>query len=156
MSFGNWVFAILIGFIFARIPYSLFLDCRRDQQLMKMAARLRLKMIGETLPGYVNLDGSPMAHATKYWNVMDGNFNGIRVLTFDCRMGQGKGSWRRTVLAAESDRDVFATVPSPFDYTVDRCGRWVVFYRPKGFSGPFLSHDLMESSELESRLLSIG
>ncbi len=59
----------------------------------------------------LSLTGTPMAHTSAIGNVMEGERNGIPFVAFDCRIGTGKGSWRRTVIAARSERDVFATVP---------------------------------------------
>jgi hypothetical protein len=66
-----------------------------------------------------------MANGSATWNVLEGLQNGIPFIVFDCRMGTGKGSWRRTVIAARTSRDVFVTVPSDFSYTVDQSGEWM-------------------------------
>ena len=112
-----WV-AALVGFFF----WSDLKDRRRTKHLATLASSLGLKAWGDQLPSDLSLAGTPMAYRSATWNIFYGVQNGIRFIVFDCRMGTGKGSWRRTVIAARTSRDVFATVPSESSYTVDQCG----------------------------------
>jgi hypothetical protein len=118
-----------------------------------LALRLGFKSCGDRLPIDLSLEGTPIARASAVWSVMEGNRNGIRVIAFDCRIGPGKGSWQRTVIAALSPRDVFSSVPSESSYTVDHSGDWAIFYSPKELS--FIGGGLMPLPELEARLLSL-
>jgi len=144
-----WV-AALVGFFL----WSALNDRRRAKDLTKLANTLGLKAWGDQLPRDLSLTRTPMDNRSATWNVVEGVQNGIRFIVFDCRIGTGKASWRRTVIAARADRDVFATVPSDFSYTVDRSGEWMVFYSPKTLS--FFGQRLMPISELEARLSTLG
>jgi hypothetical protein len=144
-----WV-AALVGFFL----WSALKDRRRTKHLTTLASTLGLKAWGDQLPSDLSLAGTPMACRSSTWNVFDGGRNGIRFVVFDCRMGTGKGSWRRTVIAARTSRDVFATIPTESSYTVDRCGEWMVFYSPKATS--FFGPGLMPIAELEARLSTLG
>jgi hypothetical protein len=144
-----WLAALMGFFLWAALN-----DRKRTKHLATLASNLGLKAWGDQLPSDLSLVGTPMAYRSATWNVFEGIQNGIRFIVFDCRMGTGKGSWRRTVIAARTNRDVFATVPSESSYTVDQCGEWMVFYSPKAvsFFGPFL----MPIAELEARLSTLG
>jgi hypothetical protein len=122
--------------------------------MARLASTLGLKSWGDQLPADLSLAGTPLANKSATWNVFEGVQNGISFIVFDCRIGTGRGSWRRTVIAARANRDVFATVPSYFSYTVDQCGEWMVFYSPKTMS--FLGQRLMPIAELEARLSTLG
>ena len=136
------------------IGWSEWADWKRNRMMPMLMSSLGLKSWGSRLPPDLSLTGTPMANATAIWNVMEGERNGIPFVAFDCRMGVGKSSWRRTVIAARSGRDVFATVPSESSYTVDRCGEWMILYAPKW--GFIVGQSLMPVPELEARLLSLG
>jgi len=122
--------------------------------MARLASTLGLKSWGDKLPSDLSLTGTPIADRSATWNVLEGAHNGIPFVVFDCRIGTGKGSWQRTVIAARANRDVFATVPSDFSYTVDQSGEWMVFYSPKSLS--FIGQRLMPIAELEARISTLG
>jgi hypothetical protein len=64
---------------------------------------------------------------------MDGELKGVRIVIFDCRIGQGKGSWRRTIIAAKSNADIFESVPMILDLIREPAGDWTVLYQPKTY-----------------------
>jgi hypothetical protein len=146
----NWGLTLWIATIGLVIVASALDDRKRATSMISLASRLGFKMWGDRLPPELSLTGTPMAAASATWSVMEGTQNGVPVIAFDCRMGAGKHSWRRTVIAARSSRDVFATIPSESSYTVDRSGEWIVLYAPKrGFT---FWRSLMPIRELEARL----
>ena len=151
---ANWLVGLWITLIGGFIVWSLWADWRRNQMMLMLMSSLGLKSWGNQLPPALSLTGTPMAHTSAIWNVMEGERSGIPFVVFDCRMGAGKGSWRRTIIAARSGRDVFATVPSESSYTVDRCGDWMILYAPK--RGFIVGSSLMPISELVARLKSLG
>lgn len=150
----NWGIALWVAALVGFFLWSALNDRRRAKDLTKLASTLGLKEWGDQLPRDLSLTGTPMANRSATWNVLEGVQNGIRFIVFDCRIGTGKASWRRTVIAARTDRDVFATVPSDFSYTVDQSGEWMVFYSPKTLS--FFGQRLMPIGELEARLSILG
>jgi hypothetical protein len=105
---------------------------RRSTAIRAMAVRLGFAYLGGAIPGSLTLHGTPMDRATSVWNVIDGEYGGVRVVAFDCRIGEGKGSWRRTIIAALSPQNPFRGHGS--DQTVDRSGAWAILYQPKTFS----------------------
>ena len=68
--------------------------------------------------------------------------------------GVGKGSWRRTVIAAQTDADVFTTVNFNRDLTVERSGDWMFLYQPKAVS--LIPPGLMSVDELEAHLSAVA
>jgi hypothetical protein len=87
------------------------------------------------------------------WNVIDGEPRGTRIVAFDCRIGAGKGSWSRTVIAVKTD--IGSITASAFDSAlrIERMKDWVVIYRPKDFAG--ITRQLMPVTELELYLEAI-
>jgi hypothetical protein len=150
----DWGIALWMAALAGFFLWSALNDRRRAKEIATLASTLGLKPWGEQLPADLSLAGTPMANISDTWNVLEGAQNGIRFIVFDCRIGTGKASWRRTVIAARASRDVFATVPSDFSYTVDRSGEWMVFYSPKTVS--FIGQRLMPIAELEARLSTLG
>lgn len=150
----NWLSGLWMTLIACFIVWSLWEDWKRNRRMPMLMSNLGLKSWGNTLPRGLSLTGTPMAHASAIWNVMEGKRNDIPFVVFDCRMGAGKGSWRRTVIAARAEHNVFATLPLESRYIVDRCGEWMIFYAPKG--GLAAGRSLMPLAELEARLTSLG
>jgi hypothetical protein len=72
-------------------------------------------------------------------------------MAFDCQVGVGKRSWRRTVIAIEGDGDATGHLRMQPDMAIDRSGRWQILYRPKqGFN--FSMAGLTPVEELEANL----
>jgi hypothetical protein len=150
----HWIIALWVAALASFFLWSAVNDRRRAKDMAKMATSLGLKSWGDRLPPDLSLTETPIVGKTAIWNAFEGVQNGIRFVVFDCRIGTGKVSWRRTVIAARSSRDVFATVPSDFSYTVDRSGDWMLFYSPKTLS--FLGQPLMPVAELEARISTLA
>lgn len=127
---------------------------RRSKAMRALATRAGFHYIGGALPRSLTLHGTPFEGASKVWNVIDGAPRGIRVIAFDCQVGVGKHSWRRTVIAMESDADLSKATLNP-EMTVDSVGRWKCLYRPRA-SFEFRIAGLMSVDELESHLSAIA
>jgi len=151
---NDWGPVLWLAALICIVLWSVIRDRRRTKHLATLASTLGLKAWGDQLPSVLSLAGTPMVYRSATWNIFDGVQNGIPFIVFDCRIGTGKGSWRRTVIAARTNRDVFATVPSETNYTVDKCGEWMVFYAPKTVS--FFGPGLMPIPELAARLSTLG
>ena len=121
----------------------------RRAGLRALAARRGFSYLGASLPKSFTLGGTPFAAATEVWSVLDADCNGVRVICFDCRVGSGKGSWRRTVIAAKATPLVFSHTMSP-PLAVDQCGEWSFMYEPRRMS--FIPGWPMGVSEIESHL----
>jgi len=72
------------------------------------------------------LTGWPFASITSVWNVIDGEPLGKRIVVFDCKFGDGKASWRRTVIAIKT---VIGNITaSSFDPSlgIEQMNDWVI------------------------------
>jgi hypothetical protein len=103
----------------------------RANAIRALAIRFGMHYLGSALPKSLKLEGTPFHSASKVWNVIDGEPRGTRIMAFDCQVGMGKHSWRRTVIAVESSDGVLGHLPLYPDMTIDRSSRWQILYRPK-------------------------
>jgi len=126
---------------------------KRRTGLRNLAARRGFIYLGSSLPRSFTLRGTELEAATSVWNVIDADCGGIRVICFDCRVGAGKGSWRRTAIAAKGPPDVFGTMLTA-DLTVHQYGEWSIMYEPQRMS--LIPGRPMAVSEIEAHLATIG
>ena len=130
------------------------LERKREAALRDLAIRRGFTYLGDALPRSLTLHGTALGGATSIRNVIAADRGAIRLVSFDCRLGSGKGNSRRTGLAAQCPRDVLG-VPRFTSYlTVERSGDWNIMYEPK--TGTIFSSGLMPISEIEAHLDSIG
>jgi hypothetical protein len=128
-------------------------EYKRRSGLRNLAARRGFFYLGSSLPRSFTLRGTGLAAATSVWNVIDADCGGTRVICFDCRVGTGKGSWRRTVIAAKGPPGVFDTTMTA-DLSVDQCGEWSIMYEPKRMS--LIPGRPMAVAAIEQHLAAIG
>ena len=151
---GDWI--LLEGIVLLLCVW-IVTDWVREHQrrtgLRNMAARRGFIYLGSSLPRSFTLRGTDLEEATAVWNVIEADCGGTRVICFDCRVGTGKGSWRRTAIAAKGPPDVFGTMFTA-DLTVDQCGEWSIMYEPKRMS--LIPGRPMTVSEIEAHLATIG
>jgi len=144
--------AIVVGAIAIFAAINWLAMRRRTAAFKNLSERRGFHFLGEALPRSLSLVGTPMERATATWNTIDGEQAGVRIVAFDCRMGEGKGSWRRTVIGAQTSDDVFGTSISNLPMTTDRSNGWILLYLPSGEA--FLS-GLMSIEELDAYLSGI-
>ena len=143
MDMTKYILMVGVGLVFVVLW---FRERRRSIALRAMAERRGFVYLGGALPGSLRLRGTPIAQATSVWNVIDGDCDGFRVVTFDCRIGSGKHSSRRTVIAARGPDTPFSGV-SP-DFTVGHSGDWSILYQPESFG--VIPPGLMPVGEIEA------
>jgi hypothetical protein len=124
---------ILMAGLALFVFYALYTSERyRADAIRALAIRSGMHYLGNALPKSLTLEGTPFCHFAKVWNVIDGEPRGTRIIAFDCQVGVGKRSWRRSVIAVESDGDAFTNVTLHPDMAIDRSGRWtILYYRPQ-------------------------
>ena len=115
-----------------------------------MATRTGFSYLGRGVPKSFSLSGTGLEHTTAIWNFIDGNRHGVRMVAFDCRIGAGKGSWRRTVIATDVEPHRLSTTAFNPDLVVERTGNWSIIYQPKVFS--LIPPGLMPIAEVEAHL----
>ena len=137
---------------------------RRDRAIKNLATRLNFHYLGSVLPRSLSIHEPWLNQMTSTRNVIDGERNGIRVVAFDCRIGYGKGSSLRTVVAAKADHNVFGSqtnhdllrsITADDDLTVSQSGDWTLLFRPKQSFELNIS-GLMDIEALETHINSIA
>jgi hypothetical protein len=155
IAINNRSFAYLVGAgLVSIVIWDALWQRKRTAALRAMAIRRGFVYLGRAIPRSLTLRRTPFERATRIWNVIDGDCHGTRVIAFDCDIGSGKGSWRRTAIAAQSANDVFGAVKFSRDLTVDRSGDWIVLYQPR--PGSLFATGLMPVAELEAHLDAIA
>jgi hypothetical protein len=130
--------------------WSWYSQHRRANAIRSFAERSGFHYLGTELPASLDLPDDPFANASRYWNVIDGEPNGIRIVAFDCRIGTGKGSWCRTVIAVQGSEGLTRSALSYSDLRAEPSNSWTILYVPHGIQP--LGTGFMAVSELESRL----
>jgi hypothetical protein len=146
-------FVLMAGLALGALVAVYWLGRQRTAAIQALAIRSGFHYIGEGLPRSLTLNGTPFERASRVWNVIDGEPHGIRITAFDCQVGVGKGSWRRTVIAIERGSNL-SLLLNP-EMTIDSAGSWKVLYRLKA-STNFRIAGLMPVTELESYLSSVA
>jgi hypothetical protein len=121
-SGGFWY--VWIGFLVVMLILHLIRDVDRTKQIRKFASDARLTFIGNSLPRYfpVQYTTSHLAHSISRVVV------GEDVLIFDCRIGHGKGSRGRTVVAVRGEPEAFGWARFGPDLETEQAGEWTLVY----------------------------
>lgn len=145
--FGAAAIALLFFFYLA--------ERQRAAAIQALASRLGFHYLGSALPRSLTLSGTPFSGHSRVKNVIDGEPRGVRTIAFDCQVGTGKGSWRRTVIAVEESGDFGNVLALNAEMRIEPAGKWKVLYRRKA---PFVFRvgELMPLEELESYLNSVS
>lgn len=122
----------------------------RATEIRRLAEVTGFHYLDETLPRSLPLRDSSLPTISSVWNVIDGERRGRRVIAFDCRFGEGKGSWRRTVLAVETDITGITASSFDPDMGVVQIGGWTFLYRPQHLA--LINRQLTPVTELAAYL----
>ena len=138
--------ALLAG-LAALLGAGFWLSHARTREIRRLAETTGFHYLENALPRSLKILPSGI---TSVWNVLDGEHRGRRVIAFDCKFGEGKGSWRRTVIAIQAERS--SVTASAFDpeVEVEQIGEWTFLYRPRQLS--FIARQLTPVAELAAYL----
>jgi len=150
-SGGVWMWGWL-AIMAAVVVLGLVSDFQRRRNFLSLIQRERLELLKD-LPATLTLADTELAGGMLQRGAR-GIYNGTEVVIFDCRIGQGKGSWSRTVIAARSPEMVFGAEVFDPDLRIGRAGEWLLLYRPKEFFR--IRAGWMSVAEIEAQLKSIG
>jgi hypothetical protein len=126
-------------------------DRYRADAVRALALRAGMHYLGNALPKSLMLKGTPFDRVSKVWNVIDGEPRGTRIMALDCKVGAGRQSWRRTLIAVESDGNAFGQLSLQSELTIDRSGGWQILYHPKSHIN-LRNGGLMPVEQLEANL----
>ena len=144
-------FVFFAGAVFAVLFVFYLVERKRTAAIRELAIRVGFHFLGNALPRSLTLSGTPFSSYSKVWNVIDGEPHGVRIIACDCRVGIGKHSWRRTVIAVESATCRSPALPFNPEMAIDTVGNWKIIYRPRALINVSMS-GLMPLEELESYL----
>ena len=125
----------------------------RAAEIRRIAELYGFRYLGKALPPSLPLRDLPFLTITSVWNAIDGLRRGRRVVAFDCRFGEGKGSWRRTVVAVQAEKAGITASSFDPDVQIDQIADWTFLYRPKQLA--LITRQLTPVSELSAYLEAI-
>lgn len=106
----DFVMAIFIFFALALLGWLWWERRVRATAIRKLAESQGFHYLGEALPHSLPISTSPFTSVKSVWNVIDGEPRGVRIVAFDCKFGQGRGSWSRTVVAIKTEVGTLASL----------------------------------------------
>ena len=124
----------------------------RARKIRRLAATSGFHYLDDALPHSLLLGDLPTL-ITAVWNVLDGERRGRRVVSFDCRFGKGRRSWRRTVIAVQAERSSITASAFDPDIQVEEIGEWTFLYRPNHLG--LIARQLTPVAELAAYLEAI-
>ena len=148
MTFVIWLIIVAVLWIVIYVR-----DRQRSAAVRAFAVRCDFHYLGDGVPKSLTLNDTQLERATSISNVVEGDQGGKRFIAFDCRIGSGRYSWSRTVIAVEARADVLSATFFNPKFAVDQSGDWALFYLPKK---PFWPGGLMSVEELESYLKALA
>ena len=131
----NVVFILWIGFLLAVLVRDLIQDRQRTRLIRDFASRTGFSSLGACLPKSFPMLDTSSGWARSVIRAFAGDKNNREVLVFDCWVGHGKGSFRRTVVAVRGKSADFGWArfgPGPETLEV---GGWAVVYGSKRLLG---------------------
>ena len=127
-------------------------SAKRKKGLQAVASRLGLHYLGEVLPRSFSLRSPVFKNVTAVWNVLDGDRNDRRMIAFDYRIGRGKQSRTKTVIAVDVvPADLESLVVRYNTLSIESAGHWSFLFEPRRFP----AREVMFVSELETYIESV-
>jgi hypothetical protein len=120
----GWFWYGWVGLIAALWVLGLIRDAKRTKLIKEFACDTGLTFIGNSLPGYFPMRHTSSCQAHSIKRVLVGN----GVLLFDCRIGSGKGSRGRTVVAGRGKPSAFGWTRFGPDFETEQAGEWALVY----------------------------
>ena len=125
-------------------------DFWRAHEFRRLARKLGFAYLRKQLPEALSLYGTPFARRRLTWNVIDGERRRLRIVAFDCQVGEGTASWRRTVIAIRTGSDTLDAAKFDLKMNVQNSGGWSIVYYPQE-----LKLGVIPMKELRTHLSSI-
>jgi len=145
-AWGVFVLLVVSGFL----GWQGYRAWKRPREMRALANRVGMDYLDDDLPNSLTLDRTSLANVSAVWHVLNALKNGARIVVFDCRIGTGKGSWRQTVIAVESDKEIQQALAFNPGFTVERSGSWQLIFEPReSLTGP---PSLIPIEELEPHI----
>lgn len=104
----------------------------RVNEIRALAQRLGFTYLGAAFPGTFPLYRTSSRSARSIVRAALGDRNEKEVILFDCRMGHGKGSFSRTVVAVRGQSVPIRAHWFGPDLLTEQAGDWTVVFRTRG------------------------
>src|SRR5260370_37331781 len=104
---GKLFWFLWIGLLTALVVRSLIQDKQRTKLIREFALRMGFSFLGHSLPKSYPMQHTSSRLAHSICRVMTGDRRNKEVLLFDCRLGHGKGTFSRTVVAVRGEPSDF-------------------------------------------------
>ena len=149
-----WTFAVVPAAVVALSAWLWRRSRVRAGEVRALAATHGFHYLGEALPRSLDLTGSLLASVGSVWNVIDGEPRGTRIVAFDCKIGEGRGSRRRTVVAVKGQVGIPTVLRFDPSLRQEQVRDWVLIYRPEDTA--LIDVGLTPISELQAYLEAIA
>ena len=120
-------------FVIGAVIYAVYAseDLLRTFAMKRLAKKMGFAYLKKRLPEALSVYGTPFNQRRFAWNVIEGERNRIRVVLFDCQVGEGKDGWRRTVIAVKTGAGTFSAERFNAKLKVESSGGWLILYYPQ-------------------------
>jgi len=113
------------------IAWLLFQQYERGREILQFAQRMEFSYLGGSLPPTFPLHLTSSSRAHSIDNTVIGNRGKKVLVLFDCRMGHGKTSYWRGVLAVRGQHQGFGVAQYGPDLSTEQVDDWTVVYGSK-------------------------
>jgi len=120
----GWFWYVWIGFLAVMLILNFYRDGQRTKLMRQFAADKGMSFVGDSLPPHFPRQQTSSRQAHSISRVVVGN----EVLLFDCRIGHGKASRARTIIAARREPSVFGWARFGPDLETEQTGDWTLVY----------------------------
>lgn len=129
---GGWVgWCAWMGFLAVLVVRELIHDRERTKLICAFASRMGFTFLGDSLPRSFPIHRTSSGTARSIRRVFAGDRKKKEIVVFDCRLGDGKGSFSRTMVAARGDPSVFGWSRFGPDLETEQVDEWTLVYGSK-------------------------
>jgi hypothetical protein len=100
----------------------------RTRDIRRLAQRMGFAYVGSALPGNFPLQRTSSRAARSISRAVAGDKGNHELVLFDCKLGLGKGTFRRSVVAVRGQDAAFGTARFGPDIVAEQVGEWAVVY----------------------------
>jgi hypothetical protein len=127
----NWISVVVFVVSAALFITYAIEDMWRAYAFRRLAKKFGFAYLRQRLPEALSLYGTPFAHRRLTLNVIDGERHRLRIVIFDCQIGEGKANWQPTVIAIRTGSNTLDASKIDPRMKVENSGGWSVLYYPQ-------------------------
>lgn len=119
---------IMGGAFAACLVWEILRQRARTQEIRQLAQRMGFTYIGSVVPGIFPLPSKSSGSTQSMCRAIAGDRGNRELVLFDYRVGQGKGSFFRTVAAVRGPDTAFGIARFGPDLVAEQVGEWALVY----------------------------